>query len=39
MRLLSALVGTLLAAVFAGILFCIAYAGMHWFEFRSTVIV
>jgi type IV secretion system protein VirD4 len=36
MRLLSALVGTLLAAVLAVILFCIAYAGLHWFEFRST---
>ncbi len=36
MRAISALVGTLLAAVLGGILFCIAYAGMHWFEFRST---
>ena len=36
MRVISALVGTLLAAVLGGILFCIAYAGMHWFEFRST---
>jgi type IV secretion system protein VirD4 len=36
MRWISALFGTLLAAVLAVILFCIAYAGMHWFEFRST---
>ncbi len=38
MRWFTALVGTLLAAVLAAILFCIAYAGMHWFEFRSTVL-
>lgn len=36
MRVISALVGTLLAAVLGGIFFCIAYAGLHWFEFRST---
>lgn len=36
MRLLSALVGTLLAAVLGVMLFCIAYAGLYWFEFRST---
>ena len=36
MRVISAFVGTLLAAVLGGIFFCVAYAGMHWFEFRST---
>jgi type IV secretion system protein VirD4 len=38
MRSFSALVGTLLAAVMAVVLFCIAYAGLHWFEFRSTIL-
>jgi hypothetical protein len=36
MRWFTALVGTLLAAVLAVILFCIAYAGLNWLEFRST---
>ena len=39
MRVISALIATMLAAVLGGILFCIAYAGMHWFEFRSTQVL
>ena len=36
MRWLSAAFMLLLAVILAAILFCIAYAGVHWFELRST---
>jgi type IV secretion system protein VirD4 len=36
MRWLSALVVLLFAVILAAILFCVAYAGLHWFELRST---